>query len=476
MGTIANTANERREAVARGLLPPVRIAEQPLHWTMAERLEHHRCPGVAVAAMHEGRIDWVDGFGVREQGRPEPVGPDTVFMVASCSKPVTAMLVLQQVARGVLDLDAPLNGYLRRWQIPDNDFTADHPVTLRRALSHTSGLTVGGWGVVPRDGQPVPTWLDLLEGRPPSKLGAVFVDKAYDGTDRYSGAGYLLAQMALEDVLDRRFADLADEMIFSPLGMTRTSFRATPSEAMLSDIASGHPGDGSTVWAGGWMISAEAGAGGLFSTARDYATFLLACRAAHHGEAGAILGSSLARQAMTRHDQSAFGLGFRVLGDEARKRINHGGSNDGYQSETDLFLESGDGGVVLTNAISGIFLYREILNALAEVYEWPDFLLAPKHLKVLTDDDLQRYVGTYRIVSGMEMPLLRVWTECGRLYNAIDGIRFGEQETFCDTDGVLFSQTGPFETRPEFGDDGRVQHLTVREGDVVILRAERADP
>ena len=471
--TSASTADERRDAVARGLLPPVRIAEQPLHWTMDERLRHHQCPGVGVAVMHDGRIDWADGFGVREEGRPEPVGPDTVFMVASCSKPVTAMLVLQQVERGVLDLDVPLNRYLHRWQIPDNDITAAHPVTLRAALSHTAGLTVGGWGVVPRDGQPVPTWLDLLEGRPPSKLGAVYVDRPHDGTDRYSGAGYLLAQMALEDQLGRPFADLADEMIFTPLGMTRSTFRQIHSDDMLTDIASGHPGDGSTVWAGGWMLSAEAGAGGLFSTARDYATFLLGCRAAYQGEPGAILGRTLAREAMTRHEQSAFGLGFRVLGNGGSKRVNHGGSNDGYQSETDLFLESGDGGVVLTNAISGIFLFREILNGIAEVYDWPDFLLAPKHLKVLTDEELQQYVGTYRIVSGMEMPLLRVWTEGGRLFNAIDGIRFGEQEAFCDTDGVLFNQTGPFETRPEFGADGRVQRLEVREGDVVILRAER---
>lgn len=471
---LAPDPQERRLAVARGLVPPVRIADRPLHWTVEERLAHHRCPGVGVAVMHQGRIDWADGFGVREEGTDLPVGGDTVFMVASCSKPVTAMLVLQQVERGVLDLDVPMNRYLRRWQIPENDFTADHPVTLRRALSHTAGLTVGGWGVVPRDGSPVPTWLDLVEGRPPSKLGPVYVDKTYDGTDRYSGGGYLLAQMALEDQLGRPFADLADEMIFTPLGMTRTSFRAVPSTALLADIASGHPGDG-TVCAGGWMTSPEAGAGGLFSTARDYARFLLGCRAAYHGEPNAILGQSLAQEAMTRHDRSAFGLGFRVLGDGPAKRINHGGSNDGYQSETDLFLDSGDGGVVLTNAVPGIFLYREVMNAIAEVYDWPHFLLPPKRLKVLTEDELQRYVGAYRITSGMEMPLLRVWTEGGRLFNAIDGIRFGEQEAFCDTDGVLFNQTGPFETRPEFGPDGRVASLTVREGDVIILRAERID-
>lgn len=472
-----NTPDEslaREHAVATGLLPIVRIAEQPLTWTMEERLAHHGCPAAGVAAMRQGEIDWVQGYGVRELGTDQRCGPDTMFMVASCSKPVTAMLVLQQVERGLLDLDTPVNRYLRRWQVPDNDFTADHPVTLRGALSHTAGLTVGGWGVYPRDGRAGPSALDLLEGRPPSKMGPVYVDKAYDGVERYSGGGFLIAQCVLEDTLGRAFADLADEMIFSPLGMTRSTFHHPLRETFHSDVASGHPGDG-TVCTGGWMVSAEMGAGGLFSTARDYATFLLASRRAYLGEPGSILGSSLAREAMTRHERSSFGLGFRVLGDGATARINHGGSNDGYQSETDLYLESGDGGVVLTNAVSGIYLFREILNGMASVYDWPDFLLAPKHLKVMTADELQQYVGAYRIVSGIEMPLLRVWVENGTLYNAIDGMRFGVQEVYCDTDGVLFNQTGPFETHVTFDQSGRAHELVVMEGSVAILRAVRTD-
>lgn len=461
----------RQQAVERGLLPIVRIAEQPLEWNMTERLLHHGCPGAAVAAMADGRTDWVGGYGERELGSGLAVGPDTVFMVASCSKPVTAVLVLQQVERGVLDLDTPVNHYLRRWKVPDNDFTADHPVTLRTALSHTAGLTVGGWGVYPRDGQPLPTTLDLLEGRPPSKMGPVVVDKPYDGVDRYSGGGFLIAQCVLEDVLGRSFAELADEMVFTPLGMSRSSFHQPLAERLRDDVASGHPGDG-TVCTGGWMHSAEMGAGGLFSTARDYAAFLLACRDAYHGE-GTLLGRSLAREAMTRHDRSAFGLGFRVLGDGHDVRINHGGSNDGYQSETTLYLEQGLGGVVLTNAVSGIFLYREILNGIAAVYDWPDFLLAPKHLRTMSADEMERYAGAYRIVSGIEMPLLRVWVDDGKLYNAIDGMRFGVQEAFCDTEGVLFSQTGPFETTVTFGADGKAAELVTREGVVEILRAVR---
>ena len=59
------------------------------------------------------------------------------------------------------------------------------------------------------------------------------------------------------------------------------------------------------------------------------------------------------------------------------------------------------------------------------------------------------------------------------MFNAIDGMRFGVQEAFCDVDGVLFNQTGPFETRCTFGPDGKVDELVVGEGAVEIMRAVR---
>ena len=358
--------------------------------------------------------------------------------------------------------------------MPHNDLTADTPVTLRHILSHSAGLTVNGWGVVPRDGRPVPTLLDLLEGRPPSQQAAVVVDKAYDGTDRYSGGGYVIAQMVLEDVLCRSFADLAEEFVFGPLGMMHSTFRNPLPTAFHLDVASGHGDDGQPA-VGGWMTSGEGGAGGLFSTARDYATFLLGARSAYLGEPGAILACSLAGEMMTRHERGAFGLGFRVLGAGSTLRINHGGSNDGYQSETDCYLERGDGGVVLTNATSGLFLFREILNAIADVYAWPEFMPAPKRLAHLTPHEMHRFVGSFRIVSGIELPLLRTWVQDGRLLSQIPGLRFGVQETFCDTDGVLFNQAGPFETRVAFGADGLAETLHVSEGGVEILRAVRVE-
>lgn len=463
---------ERRDAVVHGLLPIMRIADQPLTYDLDDRLAHYGCPGVGIAVMREGRLDWADGFGRRHADRDDPVGVDTVFMVASCSKPVTAMLVLQQVDRGVLDLDADVNTFLRRWQVPVNEFTAEQPVTLRHILSHSAGLTVNGFGATVNDGRPVADAFDLLAGRPPAANAPVVVDKVYDGTDRYSGGGYVIAQILLEDVLGTTFDRIADEHLFTPLGMTRSSFVHPLLPRLRDDVAAGH-GDGGRPHPGEWMISSEQAAGGLFSTARDYATFMLACRDAWLGEPGAVLGHALAREMMTRHAQGVFGLGVKVMGRGSTARFNHGGSNEGYQSETNCYLESGDGAVVLTNAVSGIYLFREILNGIADVYAWPEYMPAPKRLHTITEADLDRYVGEYRIELGIELPLLKVWSEGGKLYNEIPGLRFGVQEVFCDTDGVLFNQTGPFETRTVDGPDGRVAALHVYEGDVEIIRASR---
>jgi len=465
----------RRDAVERGLLPIMRIEGQPLMWNMAERLEHYQCPGASVAVIKDGRIDWADGFGSKDLGASNAVDADTMFMAASCSKPITAVLALQQVDRGVFDLDTDVNRYLTRWQIPVDEFTSRQPVTLRHILSHTAGLTINGWGALPRTSASVPTVIDLLEGKHPSVNQAVYVDKHYDGVGRYSGGGYVLTQMMLEDTLGEGFDDLAQRMLFDPLDMTRSCFTQPLPERFHDNVASGHH-DVTGPIPGGWMVQSDMGAGGLFSTAADYARFLIACREAWLGKANAILKTETARTMLTRHAASVFGLGFRVLGSGSVARMNHGGSNDGYQSETDLYLESGDGAVVFTNAVTGIYLFKEVLNGISQVYAWPDYMIPPKTLVELTPEQQQRYVGSYRIQAGIELPLINVWVRDGQLVSEIPGLRFGVQPAYCDSNGLLFNQTGPYETHVEFGDDGRARQLTVFEGgSTEIMRAVRVD-
>lgn len=465
---------DRAGIVGERLLPIIRLAGQDVRYTMAERQAHYRVPGVGVAIIEAGELAWAGGFGRRQRDEPAPVDADTVFMGASISKPVTALLVLQHVERRILDLDVDINTYLRRWQLRENEFTRHYRVTLRACLSHTAGLTVNGWGVRPQ-GKPVASLIDVLEGRPVSGMPPVVVDKTPGGTERYSGGGYALAQMALEDQTGRSFDSLAQELIFGPLGMTRSSFEHPLAMRLRDNVAGGHTPAGEPI-PGGWMVSADGGAGGIVTTAADYARFMIGCRNAFLGRPGAPLDRGLAQQMMTRQGAGSFGLGWRVLGDGAARRFNHGGSNDGYQCETNCYLESGDGGVVLTNAVGGIFLFAEVHNALADAYGWPDFMPAPKRVAMLSPEEQQRYVGDYSIVSGIELPLLRVFSEGGVLKSEIPGLRAGVQTVYLDEDGVMFNNSGPYETRICYGRDGRARELTACEGRTnVVIRAVRRD-
>src|SRR5262252_3828322 len=126
--------------VMRGLRPPVEVeGKPPVDWTLAERMENYKVPGVSIAVVEGGRIAWARGVGVKEAGTSDSVAPTTLFQAASISKPVTATATLRLVERGTLNLDTNVNRYLTSWKMPDNKYTATEKVTLRRIVSHTAG-------------------------------------------------------------------------------------------------------------------------------------------------------------------------------------------------------------------------------------------------------------------------------------------------------------------------------------------------
>ncbi|HEX2590837.1 MAG TPA: serine hydrolase domain-containing protein [Rhizomicrobium sp.] len=466
-------ADPKAQSVANGLLPIVRIEGQDTHWTMAERQAHYGVPAVSVAVMEGGKIAWAEGFGVLDRESKRPANGDTMYMGASTSKPVTAMLVLQHVERGILDLDVDIHTYVKSWHLPDNEFLRQSPVTLRRCLNHTAGINVNGWPCQPK-GEPLSTVMELLNGGPHNPHPPIVVNKVPGGVERYSGGGLLLAQMAIEEATGRNFADLAREMIFEPLGMTRTTFEKELPARFHDTIAHGH-GPESEAIPGGWLVSSEMGAGGIFTTAPDYARFMLGCRDAWLGKKGAILGKAYADQMMATYPDTSFGQGWQMIGKGPSRRMNHGGSNGGYQCEANLYLESGDGAVVMTSAVPGLFLFVEVHNGVADVYNWPEFLQPPRRIKPLDAQETANIVGEYRIVSGIELPTLKVWQEDGVIKGQIEGLRAGVQELLRDEKtGRFCSQMGPYDTTATYAADGRVIALTTASTDgTVILKAVR---
>ena len=463
------TPDPRIDAVRSGLSHPTEVVGDDTRWTIDERLAHYGCPAVSVAVIENGEHAWSEAFGVLETGGDAPATPDTLFSGASISKPITAAMALHYVDRGRVDLDRNVNSYLSSWRLPENEFTEGRPVTLRQLLSHTAGTTVHGFGGVP-PGSSLPSVIDTLEGRAPALNGPVRVNKRPGESERYSGGGTMVVQLLLEELSGKGFAELARELVFDPLGMSRTTFVNPLPDSRRGNAAVGH--EGGAPIPGDWVCVPQLAAGGVWTTAGDYARFMIACRDAWLGRRSPLFGRGLAEQMMTPQG-GVFGLGWEVIGEGSRRRFGHGGSNAGYQCEAMALLECGNGAVVLTNAESGLILYWEVFAAVARAHGWSGFMPSPKTVRPISPEEMHRYTGVYDIVSGVEMPELKAWAENGELYTHIEGMRGGPNHTLMDDKGRLFNRRRPSETEVVYGPDGRAQELILRsfgEGEMMRMR------
>ena len=348
-----------------GLRPAILRPGQALPgWSLQERMEHHRVPGVAIALVRGGRIVQAAGFGVLRAGSDRTVDADTLFSVGSVSKMITAATALRLAADGRLDLDRNVNLYLTSWEIPPAPELASATVTLRMLLSHTSGLSVHGF----RDYQPnepLPNLHQILDGAAPAKNEPVRLLFAPGTRMKYSGGGTMVVQQTIEDITGEPLERAAHRLVFEPVGMRRSTF-ASPLPASLENVAMAHDRTGSpAALPRGWESFPEVAASGLWTSANDLGAFLTALLRSYRGE-NRWLPPTLVAQMVTEVGPSWHGLGPRLDGAGETRIFHHGGSNDSYRAWIEGYPESGDGFVILTNGNGGGALLLEIRNALSD--------------------------------------------------------------------------------------------------------------
>jgi CubicO group peptidase (beta-lactamase class C family) len=329
-------------------------------------LQQHNVPGMSIAVVHNGKVDWAKGYGVRVQGKSDPVDTMTLFQAASLSKPVSAVAALRLVERGLLSLDEDVNHKLQSWKIPENTFTRKRSVTLRHLLSHSAGLTMRGVPECSVD-DPIPRLVQILDDTVHGPREPVRVVSEPGTTFRYSGGGYIVLQLLLTDVTQRPFEQLARELVLQPAGMASSTFEQPLPQRLYDRAAAGHLDDG-TLMKGSWHTLPEQAAGGLWTTPRDLASFMIALWRSYHGLSDALLPKRLAREMLTRQVDD-FGLGF-PLPSAGVPRFQHGGSNGGYRCFMVLSIDQPDGVVIMTNGDSGERLLWEVFEAIAHAYGW----------------------------------------------------------------------------------------------------------
>jgi CubicO group peptidase (beta-lactamase class C family) len=366
--SIKSALAEKIAQVENGLRPPAASEGQWAEtFSLADRMKHHQVPGVSVAVINNFEIEWAKGYGEMEADSGHSVTIETLFQAASISKPVAASAALHLVEQGLLDLDEDVNSKLHSWKIPENEFTRMKKVTLRHLLSHSGGLTVNGFPGYGY-GEKIPSLHQILDGEKPANSSPVRVDKEPGSGFRYSGGGYTILQVLLEDVTGKPFAQLIQEAALDPLGMSDSTYEQPLPTDRAPQAATAHSNEGQPI-KGKWHTYPEMAAAGLWTTPSDLARFALEIMKARKGMSNRLLSASMTKHMLTRQ-AGRFGLGFYLAGEGRAFYFGHGGSNRGFRCLLVALPETGQGVAVMTNAENGLPLGKEIIRAVATTYNW----------------------------------------------------------------------------------------------------------
>ncbi len=361
---------------------PITLAanESPVKLDLRRLMQICNVHGLSVAVVDEYEIAWAKGYGVTEVGGKTVVTPRTIFQAGSVSKPIATLAALALVEQGKLALDEDVNDKLRSWKVPDNQYTKEQKVTLRRILTHTAGTTLSG---VPgyKVGQPLPTLVQVLDGEKPAYRMPVRVDAVPGSRQRYSGGGFTIMQQLLVDVTGKPFPQLMNETVFGKLGLEDSTYEQPLPALRAPAAASGHKENGE-IMPGKWEILLHMAAAGLWTTPSDLAKIGIEVALAKQGKSHRVLSPEMTRQMLASQTDPAaktagavhswrMGLGWN-LGDQADPgRFEHNGDDPGYFARF-VMWDSGRGAVVMTNSDSRYvsWLTCYLLNNIAKEYGW----------------------------------------------------------------------------------------------------------
>jgi CubicO group peptidase (beta-lactamase class C family) len=444
---------ERIRRVESGLLKPFQIKGETLEtMNLAERMKRHRVPGISIAVINNGKIEWARGYGVKEAGTKLPVTPDTLFQAASISKAVAAVAALKMVQAGELSLDEDVNEKLVSWKVPQNEFTRERKVTLRDLLSHGAGLNVSGFPGYRSDTKTLPTVLQILDGSAPANTKPVRVEETPGSRWSYSGGGITAMQQLATDVAGKPFPALMKESVLKRIGMNNSTFEYPLPKEFREKVAVGHDGKGEVI-PGKWHLYPEMAAAGLWTTPTDLARFAVELQQAYAGKSKKSLSPEIAKQMFTKQIGS-WGLGVSLAGTGTSARFSHGGSNEGYRCSMIAYLENGQGAIIMTNSHNGDALVDEVFRSIAKEYGWTDFLAKEKTVIELDAKSFDKYVGKYQLGTAGQFTVL---SEDGKLKIQLRGET--KYELLPESETHFFAREMPLEVTFVKDESGRVVEM-----------------
>lgn len=337
--------------------------------TIPEVMAYYRVPGLSVAVIHGFAIHWAKSWGVADVETGAPATNETLYQAASAGKPVAAMASLKAVESGRFGLDQDVNTILTSWRLPDSPFEGGTPVTPRTLMSHTSGTGDGFRFPGYEPGAPLPTVQQILDGQPPSNVAPVRLVRAPLSAAHYSGGGVMIQQLALTDAVGTSFTDIMQNWILGPIGMTSSTFEQPLAADREKRAARGHNWLGENMGAR-WHVYPKQAAAGLWTTATDFAKFLVEVQRTVGGQRGSVLARATMQEMVTPVGVGSYAIGFSIARYGEGWYFEHGGSNWGFRCISIAHRAKGYGLVVMTNGDNGHAAAQEIRDRVARAYDW----------------------------------------------------------------------------------------------------------
>jgi CubicO group peptidase (beta-lactamase class C family) len=309
-------------------------------------------PGMAVAVVHQGKTVYAKGFGVRDVKTGDKIDADTVFQLASLSKPLSSTVVAHQVGTNAIGWDTPIVSKLPWFALSDPVVT--QMVTVGDMLAHRSGLPDHAGDLLEDIGHDRRYVMERLRDLPLDPFRISYA---------YTNYGFTAGAEAVAAGAGKPWDVLADEVLFDPLGMTSTSYRFADYEAR-ADRAVGHIHvDGSYEPLYTRDADSQAPAGGVSSSVNDMTRWLALVLANGSHDGKQIVATDALLPALTPQVVSSpasepamrsgfYGFGFNVgTTSGARTELSHSGAFELGAGTNFVILPSADVAIIaLTNA------------------------------------------------------------------------------------------------------------------------------
>ena len=331
-----------------------------------ELMKKKNVPGMALAILDNNKFVFKKSYGFSNLKKETPIAFSTGFNIGSISKLFTAFAIMKLVEEGKIELNAPVENYLTRWKLPNSQYD-NSKITIRHLLGHTAGASVHGYPGF-NDKKRLPTLETSLNGKSPARANEKVAIITEPQTEfKYSGGGYTILQLVIEEVTNLSFEKYMNRTIFKPLKMKNTSFKitnrllkksATPYNELKKEVPFVH-------------FTAKAAAG-LQTTLDDFMIFTNEILNNYRLLSREYVDIMASVSELSPKDYR-YGLGMKILQLGKVKLKGHSGTNSGWQAAFFMDFKNKNGLIMMTNGDNGDAVLKNTLMIWAKTkYQKPN--------------------------------------------------------------------------------------------------------